>query len=65
MKQRTDPLNPRAVLGPLKAWPGNTGAKGKPSATASLDGALRAQHLKIFSYPQAGPADYSIFCAAI
>src|SRR5260221_8674636 len=23
MKQPTDPLNPRAVLGPVKAWPGN------------------------------------------
>ena len=38
MKQRTDPLNPRAVLGPVKAWPGNAGARGKASATANLDG---------------------------
>jgi transposase len=27
MKQRTDPLNPRAVLGPVKAWPGNAWRK--------------------------------------
>ena len=37
MKQRTDPLNPRAVLGPVKAWPGNAGARGKANATANLD----------------------------
>ena len=36
--KRTDPLNPRAVLGPVKAWPGNAGARGKASATANLDG---------------------------
>jgi transposase len=28
----------RAVLGPVKAWPGNTDASGKAIATASLDG---------------------------
>jgi hypothetical protein len=46
MKLRLDPLNPRAVLGPVKAWPGlhryaqpgNAGARGKASATANLDG---------------------------
>src|SRR5258708_23740127 len=38
MKQRTDPLDPRAVLGPVKAWPGNAGASGKASATANLGG---------------------------
>ena len=38
MMQRTDPLNPRAVLGSVKAWPGNAGARGKASATANLDG---------------------------
>src|SRR5258707_6356741 len=27
-----------AVLGPVKAWPGNAGARGKASATANLDG---------------------------
>ena len=37
-RKRTDPLNPRAVLGPVKAWPGNAGARGKASATANLDG---------------------------
>jgi hypothetical protein len=26
------------VLGAVKAWPGNAGARGEPSATASLDG---------------------------
>ena len=36
--QSSDPPDPRAVLGPVKAWPGNAGAKGKPRATASLDG---------------------------
>ena len=40
--RRPDPLDPRAVLGPVKAWPGNAGARGKPSATASLDRPLRA-----------------------
>ena len=35
--QSSDPLDPRAVLGPVKAWPGNGEAKGKPRATASLD----------------------------
>jgi hypothetical protein len=51
MKQRTDPLNPRAVLGPVKAWPGNAGARGKASATANLDGpcARRAS-----AHPQVG-----------
>jgi hypothetical protein len=30
------------VLGPLKAWPGSGGARREVSATASLDGHLRA-----------------------
>jgi hypothetical protein len=41
-----DPLNPRAVLGPVKTWPGSTGARGKTSATASLDGPERAARLR-------------------
>ena len=35
--QASDPLNPRAVLGAVKAQPGNAGASRKPSATAGLD----------------------------
>jgi hypothetical protein len=42
MMQSPDLLNPRAVLGTVKAWPGNAGARRKPSATASLDVPLRA-----------------------
>ena len=42
---RPDRLEIGAVLGPVKAWPGNAGARGKPSATASLDGPLRATRL--------------------
>jgi hypothetical protein len=38
MNQRADPPNPRVVLGPVKAWPGNAGARGKASATANLAG---------------------------
>ncbi|MEH2539492.1 hypothetical protein V1278_007491 [Bradyrhizobium sp. AZCC 1577] len=38
MKPRTDPLNPRPVLGTVKAWPGHAGARGKARATANLDG---------------------------
>ena len=34
----SQPLERGAVLGPVKAWPGNAGARGEPSATASLDG---------------------------
>jgi len=45
MRWRPDPLDPRAVLGPVKAWPGNAGARGKASATASLDDPLRAARL--------------------
>src|SRR5262249_17719012 len=45
MRSRPDPLDPRAVLGPVKAWPGNAGARGKASATASLDDPLRAARL--------------------
>jgi hypothetical protein len=32
-------LKRSTVLGAVKAWPGNAGAQGEPSATASLDGA--------------------------
>jgi hypothetical protein len=35
--QTSDPLDPRAVLGAIKARPGNAGAHRKPSATAGLD----------------------------
>jgi hypothetical protein len=33
----SDPLDPRAVLGAVKAQPGDAGAGRKPSATAGLD----------------------------
>lgn len=33
----SDPRDPRAVLGAVKAQPGNAGASRKPSATAGLD----------------------------
>ena len=48
MMQASDPLDPRAVLGPVKAWPGNAGASRKPSATANLDRpcARRILHLQ-------------------
>ena len=35
--QASDPPDPRAVLGAVKARPGNAGASRKPSATAGLD----------------------------
>jgi hypothetical protein len=35
--QTSEPLDPRAVLGAVKALPGNAGASRKPSATAGLD----------------------------
>ena len=35
--QAPDPLDPRAVLGAVKARPGNAGARRKPSATAGRD----------------------------
>jgi hypothetical protein len=35
--QASDPLDPRAVLGAVKAQPGDAGASRKPSATAGLD----------------------------
>jgi hypothetical protein len=40
--QASDPLDPRAVLGAVKAQPGNAGARRKPSATAGLDRVLQA-----------------------
>jgi hypothetical protein len=42
---RPNPRERRAVLGPVKAWPGNTRAKPKATATASLDSSLRATRL--------------------
>jgi len=35
--QASEPLDPRAVLGAVKAQPGNAGASRKPSAMAGLD----------------------------
>jgi hypothetical protein len=35
--QVSDPLDPRAVLGAVKARPGNAGARRKPCTTAGLD----------------------------
>jgi hypothetical protein len=35
--QASDPLDPRAVLGAVKAQPGNIGANRKLGATAGLD----------------------------
>jgi hypothetical protein len=35
--QASDPLDPRAVLGAVKAQPGNAGASRKPGVTAGLD----------------------------
>ena len=45
---RPEPLECRSVLGPVKAWRGNAKARGKTSATASLDGPLRVarQHMR-------------------
>jgi hypothetical protein len=37
MQASSDPLDPHAVLGAVKAQPGNAGASCKPSATAGLD----------------------------
>jgi hypothetical protein len=37
MQASSDSLEPRAVLGAVKAQPGNAGASRKPSATAGLD----------------------------
>jgi hypothetical protein len=42
MQASSNPLDPRAVLGAVKAQPGNAGARRKPSATAGLDRPLRA-----------------------
>jgi transposase len=42
---RPDPRERRAVLGPVKAWPGNTRARPNATATASLDSFLRATRL--------------------
>jgi Transposase len=37
MRWRPGQRDPRAVLGPVKAWPGDASAQGKASATANLD----------------------------
>ena len=37
MQASSDPLDTHAVLGAVKAQPGNAGASCKPSATAGLD----------------------------
>ena len=37
MQASSNPRDPRAVLGAVKAQPGNAGASRKPSATADLD----------------------------
>jgi hypothetical protein len=37
MQASPNPRDPRAVLGAVKAQPGNAGASRKPSATAGLD----------------------------
>ncbi len=42
MRSRPGQRERRAVLGPVKAWPGDGRARGKASAAASLDGPLRA-----------------------
>ena len=39
--QASDPLDSRAVLGAVKAQPGNAGASCKPSATAGLTAPAR------------------------
>src|SRR5215475_15827890 len=46
MRLRPDLLDPRAVLGAVKVWPGNAGARGNASATASFDGPLRTARLR-------------------
>jgi hypothetical protein len=38
MRRRPNQRDPRSVLGAVKAWPGSTEARGRASATASLDG---------------------------
>ena len=48
--QAPDPLDPRAVLGAVKARPGNAGARCKPSATAALTAPARGASL----HPQVG-----------
>jgi len=45
MQQRPDLLDVRAVLRPVKAWPGNTGESRNVIAPAILDGPLRAARL--------------------
>jgi hypothetical protein len=37
MQASSNPRDPRAVLGAVKAPPGNAGARREPSATAGLD----------------------------
>ena len=57
MRWRPDLLDPRAVLGPVKAWPGSRGARGKTSATASLDGPLCATRLHAQAGTKERPPD--------
>ena len=45
--QASEPLDPRAVLGAVKAQPGNAGASRKPSATAGLDRPSRATRIDV------------------
>jgi len=52
--QASDPLDSRAVLGAVKAQPGNAGASRKPSATPALT-ALRAAR-STFCGPDEGTA---------
>jgi hypothetical protein len=54
--QASGPLDPRAVLGAVKAQPGNAGARRKPSATAGLDGPARGASL----HPQVGTKERSL-----
>jgi hypothetical protein len=46
MRRHPNPFKFRAVLEPVKAWPGSAEASCKAGATASLDGLLRAARLR-------------------
>jgi hypothetical protein len=45
MPASSDPLDPRAVLGAVKAQPGNAGASRKPRATAGLEAFSEWHHI--------------------
>jgi hypothetical protein len=47
MMRSSDPLDPRAVLGAVKARPGSGRARREVSATAGLDGPLRATRRRL------------------